>query len=141
MTESRPEPFPQPTITAQRALCAIEINHPEKLPAAYAALCHALWVEGKTVNKPDVIAPALQKVFSEEEVKTIMRQAGEAEAKKRLNDNGAKALESGAFGLPWFVAENSEGKVETFWGVDHLGQVLEHLGLDRKKEEGFRSLL
>lgn len=30
---------------------------------------------------------------------------------------------------------------EVFWGVDHMGQVVEHLGLDRKSESGLRAML
>lgn len=58
-------------------------------------------------------------------------------------------MEDGAFGLPWFVGEsylaslypqarltvvtatNTQGQTEGFWGFDHLGQVIEHLGLER----------
>ena len=29
------------------------------------------------------------------------------------------------------AAENVKGEKECFWGFDHLGQVLQHLGLDR----------
>ena len=51
--------------------------------------------------------------------------------KKKLTANTNEALETGAFGLPWFVCTNKEGKTEKFWGVDHLGQVVDFLGLER----------
>lgn len=71
-----------------------------------------------------------------------MAKVGEAEVKKLLLTNSEKAVEEGAFGLPWFVATNAEGVTEGFWGVDHLGQVVKFLGLDRGVDEkGFRALL
>jgi len=51
-----------------------------------------------------------------------------------LLENTNKAIEQGAFGLPWFVATNAQGQTEKFWGFDHLGQVIEHLGLERGNE-------
>ena len=50
-------------------------------------------------------------------------------AKELLRANTEKALASGAFGLPWFQAINRDGISETYWGFDHLGQVIDHLGL------------
>lgn len=63
---------------------------------------------------------------------TVMEMAGK-EGKELLGKNTDRALADGAFGLPWFVATNAEGKTETFWGVDHLGQVTAHLGLEKPK--------
>ena len=33
------------------------------------------------------------------------------------------------------------GEKEAFWGVDHIGQVVEHLELPRKDEPGLRAML
>lgn len=52
-----------------------------------------------------------------------------------------QALADGAFGLPWFVAENSTGEKDNFWGVDHLGLVVMHLGLEKPKIGGWNALL
>lgn len=70
-----------------------------------------------------------------------MGRIAEPEVKKALSKNSEQAMKDGAFGLPWFVAENVNGDRESFWGVDHLGQVVEHLGLDRKGEQGLRAML
>jgi hypothetical protein len=51
------------------------------------------------------------------------------------------AFNDGAFGLPWFTCINSEGKTEGFWGLDHLGQVSDFLGLDRPRMGGWKALL
>ncbi len=120
--ESTPDPFPQPTLNTQRALCAIEASHPDKLTDCFAALYQAFWVEGQTIGKPEVISPVLAKVLGEENTKSVMEKMSSPEAKKALSQNSEEAFNDGAFGLPWFVATNSAGEKESFWGVDHLGK-------------------
>lgn len=36
---------------------------------------------------------------------------------------------------------NSKGEKEGFWGFDHLGQVVEFLGLEKPKNGGWRAML
>jgi len=69
-----------------------------------------------------------------------MEMAGK-EGKEVLAKNTDQALADGAFGLPWFVATNAEGKKETFWGVDHFGQVTAHLELEKPKMGGWKAML
>ncbi len=164
MMAGTPQPFPQPTLNTQRALCAIEMSHPDKLGDCFAALYQKFWVEGKTIGKPEVFGPVLIQVLGEKDGKAILEKVGSPEVKKRLTDNSDWAFDEGAFGLPWFVATNSKGESspilfliletvreiltalcigekESFWGVDHIGQVVEHLGLPRKDEPGYRAML
>lgn len=143
ISDTSPKPFPQPTINTGRALCAVSKFYPEKLPSAFEALYRAFWVEGKTINQPDVISSALSSHgdFAKGEVETVMGKVGDPEVKKALGANSDQAMADGAFGLPWFVAENAKGEKEAFWGVDHLGQVVEFLGLDRGLEPGLRAML
>jgi 2-hydroxychromene-2-carboxylate isomerase len=68
-------------------------------------------------------------------------QSTEPRIKSLLTSNTDKAFQSGAFGLPWFECTNTEGQTEGFWGIDHLGQVVDFLGLDRSLDSGFKSLL
>lgn len=70
----------------------------------------------------------------------VLSMAGK-EGKEILAKNSDAALADGAFGLPWFVATNSKGERETFWGVDHLAQVLNHLGLEKPTAGGWKSVL
>ena len=63
-------------------------------------------------------------------------QCTSEETKKLLMTNTEKAIETGAFGLPWFVATDGAGKTECFWGFDHLAQVAAHLGLERPVGRG-----
>lgn len=61
--------------------------------------------------------------------------------KTALKENTDQAFADGAFGLPWMVCTNSRGQTEGFWGVDHMGQVLQFMGLERPREGGWKSLL
>ena len=63
------------------------------------------------------------------------------EAKARLLANTDLAFKDGAFGLPWWQCTNAEGKTESFWGFDHLGQVADFLGVSRSGQEGMKAML
>lgn len=56
-------------------------------------------------------------------------------------ENTEKAFAQGAFGLPWLICTNPVGETEGFWGVDHLGQVVEFLGLKKPGDGGWRSVM
>lgn len=61
--------------------------------------------------------------------------------KEQLISNTTRAFNLGAFGVPWFQCTAPGGKTEGFWGIDHLGQVADFLGLDRGLDKGFRASL
>jgi 2-hydroxychromene-2-carboxylate isomerase len=61
--------------------------------------------------------------------------------KRLLVENTERAFAEGAFGLPWMTCVNADGRSEGFWGVDHLGQVVEFLGLEKPKYSGWKALL
>ena len=68
-------------------------------------------------------------------------QITQPEVKALLPANTDRAFKAGAFGLPWFECTNAAGEQQGFWGIDHLGQVVDFLGLERGKEAGFKALL
>ena len=82
MLKDAPVPFPQPTLNTQRALCAIELAHPEKLADCFAALYQAFWVEGQTIGKAEVFGPVLAMVLGEEGARGVVEGSKGAEAKK-----------------------------------------------------------
>ncbi|SMR57405.1 unnamed protein product [Zymoseptoria tritici ST99CH_1A5] len=137
-----PSPFPQSTVTAQRALCYIESVHPKKLVASIDALYAAFWGQGKPIGKNETVIEALSGVLGEQEAKNIVEvEIKKDETKKKMNANTQLAWEAGAFGLPWFVATNEKGEKEGFWGVDHLGQMLNFLEVKRVQEGGWKAML
>ena len=144
MASKPPQPFPQPTTNTQRALCYIYDKKDQKtLIKACDALFKAFWEEGKSpINDVKIIGEALKTAFSESEVKEILEGIKSEEAKKTLRKNSDEAFQAGAFGLPWYVATNEKGEKESFWGVDSVGKVLEHLEVEVKSEDGrYRSML
>jgi len=145
IAEKTPEGFPPLTLTIMRALCALTVLHPGKegqpiLIKCLDALFHSYWVELRKTNEKDVLAEVLSGVLGEEETKNVMEMAAK-EGKEVLLKNTDKAFADGAFGLPWFVATNSKGETQGFWGVDHLGQVTDHLGLEKPRTGGWKALL
>ncbi|TKA72117.1 hypothetical protein B0A55_06525 [Friedmanniomyces simplex] len=125
---------------AMRALSAISLHHPAHLTACFATLYTTFWVHRNPISQPQTWTAALTSVLGETSTREIVRLAGEAEAKELLKANTDLAVREGAFGLPWFVATDAEGRREGFWGFDHLGQVVDFLGLERR-DEGFRAML
>ncbi|TKX26241.1 DSBA-like thioredoxin domain-containing protein 1 [Elsinoe australis] len=135
----KPHAVTDPPSQTQRALAALELASPDKLGAAFAEVYKAYWVEGKPVEKPEVFGPALERAVGKELAKKAVDALGSAEAKSQLSKNTDKALADGAFGMPWYMATNAKGETEGFFGFDHLGQVIEHLGLERG--DSLRSML
>lgn len=141
--EKNPEPFPQLTLGAMRALCAVALMYPNDqaiLSNCFAALYQAFWVERQTISQPEVYGKVFENVFGEQKGKEVMAKSQSKEAKDLLKANTDLAFEEGAFGLPYFVATNTKGEKEGFWGFDHIGQVIDHLGIQRTLQD-FKSML
>ncbi|KAG9232211.1 thioredoxin-like protein [Amylocarpus encephaloides] len=145
MLEKTPPDFPPLTLLAMRALCALTVLKPgnegqEALVKCLDKLYPAYWVEGRKTYEKDVLAEVLSGILGKEGANKVMEAAGK-EGKERLGENTDQALADGAFGLPWFVVENEKGVKDTFWGVDHLGLLLSHLGIDKPVGRGWEALL
>ncbi len=144
MITEAPAGFPPLTLNTQRALCALQLSNPAKIPDVLDALYASFWKDGNgAIGKPEGFGPILEKVLGNEEAGDVLARMGGKEAKGRLSENTDKAMQSGAFGIPWWECENERGEVECFWGFDHMGQVVRYLGLDGRVEveEGMRAML
>ncbi|KAG9563263.1 putative 2-hydroxychromene-2-carboxylate isomerase, partial [Aureobasidium melanogenum] len=141
MGKDMPKDFPPMTLHVMRALAVVEQHQPDKLVDSIAALYKGMWVDGKTTHKPEVFEAVLAEVLGNEGAKNVVEQSTKPEAKAKLQANTDLAFKEGAFGLPWFVATNKEGVTEKYWGFDHLGMVVEHLGLDRSEAKELRAML
>lgn len=58
----------------QRALCALTLIAPEKLPETLDAVYKAFWVERKTIQKPATLTPILEEVLGEKLAKDVMEK-------------------------------------------------------------------
>ena len=122
MAEEMPPGFPWNTVQVQRALVAALQLQPDLVPSVIDLLYGIAWSEGKDVSSSSVHAPAFVKVFGESRAKDIFEmvrrsydsdslpylsniQAKNEDVKQALLKNGERALESGCFGLPWFIGE------------------------------------
>ncbi|KAI5196491.1 putative 2-hydroxychromene-2-carboxylate isomerase [Aureobasidium subglaciale] len=142
MGENTPEDFPPFTLHVMRALAVVEEKHtPGKLTESIAALYKGMWVDGEKIHDPAVFEEILGQVLGKDEAKIVVEESTKKEAKDKLTANTDLAFKEGAFGLPWFLATNKEGVTEKYWGFDHLGQVIEHLGLDRGEAKELRAML
>lgn len=137
-----PEPYPQVTLATMRSVCAVQILYPEKMAEYMIALYRKFWIDLEPVSKPEVFGKVLAEVLgSEDRAKEVLKATTEQDAKDLLKANTDEAFKSGSFGAPWFVATKENGETHGFWGINHLGLMIEYLGLDRGKDRAFRSLL
>ncbi|KAJ7757636.1 putative glutathione S-transferase kappa 1 [Mycena metata] len=135
----RPSFFPVLTVLPQRALCYIKDTFPRStFEQAWIAFFRASWIPRQLdLSKPDVLETMLResKLFSAQEVDAICAAAKTQEWKDRLTANTKTALDLGAFGAPWLMVRNAEGKVEPFFGSDRFYFIWEYLGLPWKDFE------
>lgn len=155
MMQTFPEKFPVPTTNVQRLLCYLYLKQQQDqgqeqndgkekekdFIKTLDAFFQACWVQGKLseINTEVVIEEILHSIFENDgaKVREILQGMNSEAAKTKLRENTNEAFRSGAFGLPWFVAENATtGEKEGFWGVDSVGKVLECLGVEVQGEGG-----
>jgi 2-hydroxychromene-2-carboxylate isomerase len=113
-----------------------------RLTALFDAIFHAFFVEHREPHKADdrhdIFAKALG---SEEKARQVEEQGQSQEAKDVLKANTQAAFDKGAFGVPWMVCVDTEGREEGFFGVDSLGQVAAFLGLEKPQNKAWKALL
>ncbi|KAF2740485.1 HCCA isomerase/glutathione S-transferase kappa [Polyplosphaeria fusca] len=137
-----PPGFPINTIAIQRALASLSISHPTSVVSAISLFFQNFWVHYSEPTKPDNLIAIIKTIVGgDEEAAKVVERSTSDQVKKLLSANTQKAFDDGAFGLPWFVATNSKGETEAFWGVDHMGQLCDHLGLERPSGKGWKALL
>lgn len=142
--DPRPLPkFPIMTLYVQRVLAALTTidNDNETLAKAVDKLWEAFWVDQKDISEKDIYEKIIAGAIGEDKLKKSVELAGSV-GKSLILKNTELAVNDGAFGLPWMACTNSKGETEGFWGVDHLGQVVDFLGLKAPKSNaGWKSLL
>lgn len=146
-----PPNFPPLTLNVMRAINAIshltgkEQTSPEAQQAIIKALdifYEAYWVQGQVITDKNVVADIVGKIVGggPSEVAKVLEVAS-GEGKQMLQKNTDLAFAEGAFGLPWMVCENDRGEKEGFWGVDHLGCMLDFLGIEKPRTGGWKAML
>nr|WP_314535532.1 2-hydroxychromene-2-carboxylate isomerase [uncultured Pseudomonas sp.] len=112
--------FPINTLLLMRAVTGIQLRQPVRFDDFVDCLFRALWVEGRHLGDPTVVAAVLtEHGFSPEEVLTL---ANDEAVKTALKDNTEQAVLRGVFGAPsLFVGD------QLFFGQDRLDFVREAL--------------
>ncbi|KAK4040571.1 thioredoxin-like protein [Parachaetomium inaequale] len=153
MTGGLPPDFPANTLPIMRALCAIASldaadggQGQPRLTKALDTFYAQYWANAVATHTPEGLRETLVGLFGEGEAEEILKNSTTPAAKTALAANTDAAFAAGAFGLPWLACTDAEGKTEGFFGVDHLGQVAQFLGLELstgagRGEGGWKALL
>lgn len=73
MVEEMPDGFPPRTLGVQRALCALSLKAPAKLPAAIEALYRSFWVDGNSkIGEPEGFTPVFESVLGKQETQELL---------------------------------------------------------------------
>ena len=147
MAKEMPPNFPPRTLTIGRALCGIlslDKGSQTRLLPVLDALWDEFFVKHAATHEPEELRRVLSGVLGGGEADKVIAAGNNGEeggGKRMLIKNTDEAFDAGAFGLPWMVCTRSDGQQESFWGVDHMGQVAAFLGLEKPGTGGWKALL
>ena len=112
--------FPINTLTLMRAVTGIQLHQPERFIDFIDCLFRALWVDGRNLGDPAVVAQVLaENGFDPAQVLELTQDEAVKDALKRKTD---EAIARGVFGAPsMFVGQ------QLFFGQDRLDFVREAL--------------
>lgn len=112
--------FPINTLTLMRAVTGIQLRQPERFIDFIDCLFRAIWVEGRNMGDPAVVAAVLaQHHFDPAQVLELTQ---DEEVKNALKHKTEEAIAHGMFGAPaMFVGQ------QLFFGQDRLDFVREAL--------------
>ncbi|WP_119735598.1 2-hydroxychromene-2-carboxylate isomerase [Pseudomonas sp. Larv2_ips] len=112
--------FPINTLMLMRAVTGMQLHQPKRFQGFIGCLFRALWVEGRNMGDPAVVAAVLTEAgFNPEEVLAL---ANDESVKAALKDNTEQAVQRGVFGAPSMFVGN-----QLFFGQDRLDFVREAL--------------
>lgn len=112
--------FPINTLALMRGAVAMQMHEPGRFVPYVDAVFRAIWVEGKDMNDPAVVAGVLQAAGFD--AARIVALTQDAEVKERLKSATQEAVARGVFGAPTFFVDG-----HMFWGQDRLDFVKEAL--------------
>lgn len=112
--------FPINTLMLMRGAVGLQLRHPTRLGVYVDAVYHAIWVEGRNMNEPAVVAAVLKEAGFEPN--WFLALAQDPEVKDRLKAVTQEAVARGVFGAPTFFVGD-----RMFWGQDRIDFVKEAL--------------
>jgi 2-hydroxychromene-2-carboxylate isomerase len=112
--------FPINTLTLMRGATGLQMRDEARMVPYVDAVSRAIWVDGKNMNDPAVVAGVLRDAgFDPQE---LLALAADPEVKERLKALTQEAVERGVFGAPTFFVGG-----QMYWGQDRLDFVEEAL--------------
>lgn len=131
MEMKAPPFFPIMSLLPMRCMLYIKDNYlKDRYEHQFGELWTSYWKDQMDISKPDVMGECLGRHFSQDDVERILVGGTSPKYKKSLTDETAKMVEKGAFGAPWFIVRNKEGKEEPFFGSDRFAHMLQYLGVE-----------
>jgi 2-hydroxychromene-2-carboxylate isomerase len=113
--------FPINTLMLMRGATGLQMHEPDRMVAYVDAVYRAIWVDGKNMNDPAIVAEVLHAAGFDPAA--LMAQANDPQVKERLKSVTQEAVARGVFGAPtFFVGE------QMYWGQDRLDFVKQALG-------------
>ena len=113
--------FPINTLALMRAAVGLQLHDPARFDAYVTAVFRAMWVDGRNMADPAVVAEVLARAGLDPQA--VLALTGEVAVKDALKSSTEEAVRRGAFGAPtMFVG------AQMFFGQDRLDFVREALG-------------
>jgi 2-hydroxychromene-2-carboxylate isomerase len=107
-------------LTLMRGATGLQMRSEARMVPYVDAVSRAIWVNGKNMNDPGVVAGVLRDAgFDPQE---LIALAADPEVKERLKAITQEAVERGVFGAPTFFVGG-----QMYWGQDRLDFVEEAL--------------
>ena len=105
--------FPINTLMLMRGATGLQMRDQARLLPYVDAVYRAIWVDGKNMNDPGVVAGVLQQAGFDPAA--LLTMTNDPEVKERLKAVTQEAVARGVFGAPtFFIGEHM------FWGQDRL---------------------
>ena len=105
--------FPINTLMLMRIAAGLQLREPDKLVPYVDAVYRAIWVDGKNMNDPAIVASVLSQAGFD--AAALLALASDPEVKEHLKSITATAVERGVFGAPTFFVRG-----QMYWGQDRL---------------------
>jgi 2-hydroxychromene-2-carboxylate isomerase len=105
--------FPINTLTLMRGATGLQLRDEARMIPYVDAVSRAIWVEGRNMNDPAVVAAVLQAAGFD--AQQLLALAADPQVKDRLKAVTQEAVERGVFGAPTFFVDG-----QMYWGQDRL---------------------
>lgn len=112
--------FPINTLLLMRAVTGVQMHHPERFLDFIDCLFRALWVDGRNLNDPAVVAAVMAEHGFD--AQAILALTVDDEVKQTLKQCTEQAIERGVFGAPSMFVDD-----QLYFGQDRLDFVHEAL--------------